>query len=205
MFEMSDGSENEEVEEISSAAQVVQKFQEWWISERNCPVLLPYQGDLVDCLLDQLEHMRKGLIQLKANDLRAGLHRLEVERIQYLVNDYLRCRLQKIHKILPQKLGSEIEELLSEQERTFVDNVVTASQNYFNEAALFHMPIGMQQLNLPPKTEEKDHYVFCRVKKSAPGLLVDADLLVDFEEGSQHIVKLDAIRPYVHDASFILL
>lgn len=202
---MSDVSDNDEVEEISSAAQVVQKFQEWWISERNCPVLLPYQGDLLECLLDQLDHMRRGLAQLKANDLRAGLHRLEVERIQYLVNDYLRCRLQKLHKILPQRASLEIDELLSEQERAFVEDLVNVTQTYFHDAALFQMPAGMQQLNLPPKDEEKDHYVFCRVKKSAPGLLVDADLLVDFEEGSQHIVKLDAIRSYVHDSSFILL
>lgn len=202
---MSDISDTDEVEEISSAAQVVQKFQEWWISERNCPVLLPYQGDLVDCLLDQLEHMRQGLAQLKANDLRASLHRLEVERIQYLINDYLRCRLQKIHKILPQKPASDVEELLSEQERTFVEEIINASQAYFHEAGLSHMPAGMQQFSLPPKEEEKDHYVFCRVKKSAQGLMVDADLLVDFEEGSQHIVKLDAIRTYVHNASFILL
>lgn len=201
---MSDNSDNE-VEELSSAAQVAQRFQEWWISERNCPVLLPYQGELVDCLLDQLDHMRQGLSQLKANDLRAGLHRLEVERIQYLINDYLRCRLKKIQKFLPQRPSPEINELLSDQERTFIDDVVNATHKHFQASALSQMPAGMQQLSLPERAEERDHYVFCRVKKAAPGVMVDPDSIVDFEIGSQHIVKLDPIRNYVHSSSFILL
>jgi len=204
MSDHSDHDGEDHVEELTSAAQVAQRFQEWWISERNCPNVLPYQGDLVDCLLDQLNHMRAGLSQLKANDLRAGLHRLEVERIQYTINDYLRCRLNKIHKMLPHRLSDEITDLLSTQEKTFVEDTHQATDSYFHTAGLSHMPEGIQNLSLPPIKPQGDNYVFCRVKKPALGILVDSEE-VDFDFGSQHIVQLDIIKNYVHNSSFILM
>ena len=42
--------------------------------------------------------MEENLLKLKKGDLRAPVHRLEIQRIKFMVNSYLRLRLFKIQK-----------------------------------------------------------------------------------------------------------
>ena len=49
-------------------------------------------------LLDQVKTMEENLLKLKKGDLRAPVHRLEIQRIKFMVNSYLRLRLFKIQK-----------------------------------------------------------------------------------------------------------
>lgn len=52
-----------------------------WLNEKFSPEILPYLGDVVDCLLDQLTHMQENLQQIDKGDFRVTIHRMEVNAI----------------------------------------------------------------------------------------------------------------------------
>lgn len=77
-------------EEPITAQKVLQTLQEVWLNEKFSPELLQHQSDLVDCMLDQIQQMEENLRKLKKNDFRVVIHRMELDRIRYIVTDYLR-------------------------------------------------------------------------------------------------------------------
>uniref|UniRef100_A0AAG5D465 GINS complex subunit 4 n=1 Tax=Anopheles atroparvus TaxID=41427 RepID=A0AAG5D465_ANOAO len=76
--------------------QVLQSLQRAWMNEKFAPDLLPYEDALVEMVMIQLVHMEENLASADKNNLLYIVHRMEVERIRFVVASYLRCRLQKI-------------------------------------------------------------------------------------------------------------
>ncbi|XP_043222552.1 DNA replication complex GINS protein SLD5-like isoform X2 [Amphibalanus amphitrite] len=89
-----DGSD-EEQEDITPA-DILHKLKQSWIDETRCPELLEYDGDVVDCMLDQIHQMEANLRRVSKTDFKISIHKMEVDRIRYMIASYLRCRLQKI-------------------------------------------------------------------------------------------------------------
>ena len=92
--------------------------------------------EIVECMLDQVRTMEENLLKLKKGDVRVPVHRyilytnitaetgifffrLELQRIKFMVNSYLRIRLQKIqnnifyyanqHQDNPDRLTSKVD------------------------------------------------------------------------------------------------
>ncbi len=129
--ESQDGEEEEE-EEVTPA-EVIQRMTSAWINEKFAPVLLPYQTQIVDCLLDQIKQMEGNLKEVGKADFRVPLHKLELARVRFLVVSYLRLRLKKIEKFI-HTLTIDQEDLLSSEERAFARNYKTTLQ-VFNKKA----------------------------------------------------------------------
>ncbi|CAN7941650.1 unnamed protein product [Ixodes hexagonus] len=111
-------------DECISTELLVQKLEEAWLNEKFSPEILPYLGDVVDCLLDQLTHMQENLQQIDKADFRVTVHKMELERIQYILTSYMKIRLGKIEKhgafILNQIRNSQSDqELLSPEEQRY--------------------------------------------------------------------------------------
>jgi hypothetical protein len=47
---------------------------------------------LVECMLDLASTMEGNLARLKKGDMRIPIHRMELSRIRYMINSYLRIR-----------------------------------------------------------------------------------------------------------------
>merc|ERR1719471_1583083 len=52
--------------------------------------------EIVECMMEQVKIMEDNLLKLKKDDVRVSVHRLELQRIKFMVNSYLRIRLEKI-------------------------------------------------------------------------------------------------------------
>lgn len=116
-----------------------------WLNEKNAPDILPYQKDIVDIMLSQLSHMNDNLKQLSENDFRWKVHKMELERIRYIVASYLRCRLQKIELFTLYILNEDAvrtvnNKYLSVAELEFAKEYYKSIEKHFHQIALRHMP-----------------------------------------------------------------
>ena len=95
LFENS-GANEEQYEEELTAAEVLQKLEDAWLNEKHAPELLESKMEIVECMLDQVKTMEENLAKVKKGDIRVPVHRMEIQRIKFMANSYLRLRLRKI-------------------------------------------------------------------------------------------------------------
>lgn len=89
--------------------------------------------------------MNDNLKQLSENDFRWKVHKMELERIRYIVASYLRCRLQKIELFTLYILNEDAvrtvnNKYLSVAELEFAKEYYKSIEKHFHQIALRHMP-----------------------------------------------------------------
>lgn len=142
--------EDDEEEEQITAEKVLQNISLAWQNERLCPELLPHSSDMVELMLGQIAHMEENLQSLDANDFRSIMHKMELERIRYILASYLRCRLKKIeeytgHILEEEALRADNQKRLSSSELTFAKGYREILENHLFQVATRHMPANLQQ------------------------------------------------------------
>jgi GINS complex subunit 4 len=205
-------------DEEETAQGVLNKLQTAWINEKFSPELLPYQGDLVDCMLEQVKHMEENVKKVPKSDIRGALHGLELSRIRYIINSYLRTRLDKIelyaYSILEQESKRSQDELhLSEGEFQFAKDYFANMQTAFQTLALRHFPRNMVAFepNKMTVSPALSSYVFVKALKEVTGLVLlgddseGRDEEVDLEAGSQHIIQYRSISQLLKDSAVQLI
>ncbi|XP_006097127.1 DNA replication complex GINS protein SLD5 [Myotis yumanensis] len=212
----SDGG-SEEV--VLTPAELIERLEQAWMNEKFAPDLLESKPEIVECVMEQLDHMEENLRRAKKGDLKISIHRMEIERIRYVLSSYLRCRLMKIEKFFPHVLEKERtrheEEpsSLSPEEFAFAREYMANIETYLKNVALKHMPPNLQKVDLlrsVPKPD-LDSYVFLRVKERQENILVEPetdeqrDYVIDLEEGSQHLIRYKTIAPLVASGAVQLI
>ncbi|XP_053434353.1 DNA replication complex GINS protein SLD5 isoform X2 [Nycticebus coucang] len=165
--------------------------------------------------LEQEENLRR----VKKEDLKISIHRMELERLRYVLSSYLRCRLAKIEKFFPHVLEKEKTRpegepsSLSPEEFAFAKEYMASTEHYLKHVALKHMPPNLQKVDLlksVPKPD-LDSYVFLRVRERQENILVEPetdeqrDYVIDLEEGSQHLIRYRTIAPLVASGAVQLI
>ncbi|KAB1257672.1 DNA replication complex GINS protein SLD5 [Camelus dromedarius] len=212
----SDGG-SEEV--VLTPAELIDRLEQAWMNEKFAPELLETKSEIVECVIEQLDHMEENLRRAKKGDLKVSIHQMEMERIRYVLSSYLRCRLMKIEKFFPHILekektrGEGEPSSLSPEEFAFAKEYMTNTETYLKNVALKHMPPNLQKVDLlkaVPKPD-LDSYVFLRVKERQENLLVEPetdeqrDYVIDLEEGSQHLIRYKTIAPLVASGAVQLI
>lgn len=98
---------------------------------------------MLDLMLGQVSHMEENVKQLEKNDFRGIIHRMELERIKYIVCSYLRCRLAKIENYTDFILAEEAkreEKRLSDEELNYATAYLKITKNHFHQMVLKHIP-----------------------------------------------------------------
>lgn len=100
---------------------------------------------MLELMLGQVAHMEENIKELDKNDFRSIAHRMELERIRYIIASYLRCRLEKIEtftKLILQEeeSRSDEEKRMSVEETKFATEYHENMENYFKTVALQYMP-----------------------------------------------------------------
>ncbi|XP_004468755.1 DNA replication complex GINS protein SLD5 [Dasypus novemcinctus] len=216
MGQDSDGG-SEEV--VLTPAELIERLEQAWMNEKFAPELLESKSEIVECVMEQLAHMEENLRRARKGDLKVSIHRMEMERIRYVLSSYLRCRLMKIEKFFPhilekEKTRSEGEpSSLSPEEFAFAKEYMASTETYLKTVALKHMPPNLQKVDLlrsVPKPD-LDSYVFLRVKERQENILVEPetdeqrDYVIDLEEGSQHLIRYKTIAPLVASGAVQLI
>jgi GINS complex subunit 4 len=93
----------------------------------------------------QLSHMDEGLEPLDPSDFRRIVHKMELERIRYLINSYLRYRLQKIENYTKYFLNEEEnrqpeDKRASESEMKYAQAYYELMENHFKQLIFRHIP-----------------------------------------------------------------
>ncbi|QPG76930.1 hypothetical protein FOA43_004324 [Brettanomyces nanus] len=134
----------------------VRKLTNAWIQERAVPELLPYEGDLLDRLLNrvrkQLEFIEVNSIELPKHEgeikLLLVIVENELDRVQFVIRSYVRTRLTKIDEFAI-FLRSSDEELakLSTNETVYMEKHLELLMDLYNRQFLSNMPVELQALD----------------------------------------------------------
>lgn len=189
-----------------TAQTALQEIENAWTNERFAPEILPHQADLVDCMLQQIAHMEENIKRLDKSDLRALLHRMELDRIRYVIASYLRIRLEKIERYTVHILSEEAargaeQAYLTPGELRFAKEFLANMETLFQSVALQHMPANLQRFEINKFTVKPNMraHVFLRANRLVAGIVLPGmlDEEIDFEAGSQHIIQYGAVAHLV--------
>lgn len=172
------------------------------MNERHAPDILPYQSEMVELMLGQLAHMEENLQAINVNDFRRVTHRMELERIRYVVTSYLRCRLQKIedftqHVITEERSRPQDKKRLSEAEMKFAEDYFESTESHFQQLALRHIPPNQDDISKRIVRPNLMSNVFLRVLKPCGVVVNTNDEEVDLSANSQHMLPYQLISDLV--------
>ncbi|XP_007907409.2 DNA replication complex GINS protein SLD5 [Callorhinchus milii] len=217
--ELFDRTHEDQNEEVMTPAELIQKLEEAWLNEKFSPDLLENKSEIVECVMEQLNHMESNLQRAKKGDLKVTIHRMEIERIRYILSSYLRSRLQKIEKYYPHILEKEKSRsdadpsYLSPEEFAFAKEYMANCETCMKKIALKHMPPNLQALDLSKAVPKPnlDSFVFLRVNERQENILVEPETdeqreyAIDLDEGSQHLMRYRTIAPLVASGAVQLI
>ncbi|KAJ7305210.1 hypothetical protein JRQ81_011120 [Phrynocephalus forsythii] len=218
------GEEEEEEEEevVLTPAQLIRSLEQAWMNEKFSPELLESKSEVTECVIEQLEHMEENLKRAKKGDLKIAIHRMEVERIRYVLSSYLRCRIRKIEKYFPHILEKEKTRaegepsVLSAEEFAFAKEYMANTEAHLRNMALKHMPPNLQKKLVAPSflsvpKPNLDSFVFLCVKEKQENILVEpetdeqSEYVIDLDEGSQHLIRYKTVAPLVASGAVQLI
>lgn len=172
------------------------------MNEKHSPDILPYQEEMVDLMLGQLSHMEQNLQAIDANNFLRLTHRMELERIRFVVSSYLRCRLQKIedftqHIITEERNRSAENKRLSLSEMKFAEEYFGSIESHFQQLALRHIPPNQDDLSKRIVRPNLMSNVFLKVLRSCGVIVNTNDEEVNLCENSQHMLPYQLISDLV--------
>lgn len=184
---------------------MLENLENAWLNEQNCPDILPHQTEMLELMLGQMSHMEENMKTLDKNDFRYIAHKMELERVRYVITSYLRTRLKKIEKFTKHILVEEDSrddehKRLSEEETQFAREFHQGICSHFSQVALQYMPPNLQG------TDEKQmivrpnllSHIYLKAKQDVASVVVGADdEEVDLVAGSQHIIPYQLISDLV--------
>lgn len=150
--------------------------------------------------------------QLDRNDFRSIAHRMELERIRYIIASYLRIRLAKIEKygesiLAEDEARDEDSKYLSESETVFARAYVENMNAHFNHILLRHIPESFH--DDPKKRMVKPNLmstVFVRVNAASASVVInEEDEELEMRAGSQHVVPYKLISDLLQTNKLQLL
>ncbi|XP_002742086.1 DNA replication complex GINS protein SLD5-like [Saccoglossus kowalevskii] len=215
--DVEDYGSDDEVE--MTAADVLQKLEEAWLNEKFAPDLLETKVELVECMLEQIQQMEENLKRCKKGDFRIIIHRMEIDRIRYIISSYLRIRLCKIeqfvHHILEAELrrGDEETSRLSNDEFKFAKDFTENLETHLKNVTLRHMPRNLQSID-KDKTAPRPNmnsYIFFKVNESQQGVLVEEETdeheneVVNLEKDAQHIMRYKPVSTLLLNGAVSLI
>lgn len=212
-------SRNDSDEEQLTAAEVLRKLEDAWQNEKLAPDLLECKSEIVACVMELIAEMEKNIQSAAKGSLKVSIHRMELDRIQFVLRSYLRCRLKKIEIhgpiFLEREKSREDDEpsRLSPEEFAFANELSSSFENHMKSVALNQMPRMLQKIDLAATVHHPnlDRYVFLKANKREDGILVAEDTdeqtsdRVDLEEGAQFLISYRPVADLVQNGSVNLM
>eukprot|EP01038_Epipyxis_sp_PR26KG_P009483 gene9483-12774_t len=188
-----------------------------WVTESNCPELLPYRFDIIDEMKEQLA-TQQDFIDKKFDEADAieaftsTLYQMDIERVRYTLTRYLRTRLLKIEKNVD-FIMRDIDSLdrLSPQEKVFAEKLYNLNNQYFEEVvanklteeAKTHYLTNDDRLrNAEPKLTG---FVFTHAKEDIRNIRLSSDHFYNLNQGDITILQYGVVRNHVLEGNIELL
>ncbi|CAM1324492.1 GINS4 (predicted) [Pycnogonum litorale] len=211
---------DDDEDEIITSSQMLMKLEEAWRNEKFCPELLHYQHDIVHCVLEQIKQMEENIQRSKKIDFRSTVHKMELDRIKFVLTSYLRNRIEKIEKCAASIVEETerqdddvVDSMLSPEEYRFAKEYLKSLDTHLSTVAANQMPHNLQYIDLNKNMPKPnmDAFVFLKANEQITGVLVDdegdadRDDTVDLEKDSQHIMRYRPIANFVKQGTVTLI
>jgi hypothetical protein len=144
---------------------LLQDMLQAWVNERISPDLLPYNEFLVSQVKQRLADQQEA-IEAEAEKIKNGqqvegrsegddvarlvldLKQLDVDRVQFMLSSYLRCRIFKIEKFAMLIFSDEdYINRVSEEERNFASSYLELIQEHFSTTFLDLIPERFREID----------------------------------------------------------
>lgn len=199
-----------------SVQKVLETIKTAWKNEKLSPELLPNKIEYIECMLEQIKQMEENIEKLRKDDIRIEIHRMEIERIQYVITSYLRIRIEKIERFTLDLVQQDSERsmenaYLSQDELKYAKTYLKSLDNHLNKY-LDMLPPNLRTLDDSKKVIKPDlsTYVFLKSMKDVANVYIKdtSDNKEDefvLDEGSQHIIPYESIAEFVKTGDVELL
>ncbi|XP_067939980.1 DNA replication complex GINS protein SLD5-like isoform X2 [Watersipora subatra] len=134
-------------------------------------------------------------------DIRVSSHLMEMDRIRYIIADYIRCRIRKIEEFAQMIVSSTAEQTkLTSAELDFVTGYWASIKCHLAESAGKNMPENVRKINTDKIVVKPEYYkyVFVKAVKTETGVVVSepGDLeeeIIDLDTNDQQLVPYKSI------------
>ena len=223
---LTESTTQDETEVELTAQEVIQRLQQAWMNELFAPELLQPQIEVVDCLLDQIKSTEENLAQLDRGHFGIPIHKMELQRVRFMIASYLRLRLQKIQKqvhFLSKRSDDEINSIMTTEEANFMRSFKKNTDTLFNKLALDHIPERARRVkftefsasttnasNEAPKPN-LNATVFVKATEDVQGVFIEdeagrgRDEEYDMEKDSQHVLRYKSVSHLVQSGAVKLI
>ncbi|XP_045391714.1 DNA replication complex GINS protein SLD5 isoform X2 [Lemur catta] len=168
-------------EVVLTPAELIERLEQAWMNEKFAPELLESKSEIVECVMEQLEHMIEKFFP----------HILEKEK----------TRPEGEPASLSPEEFAFAKEYMANTE-SYLKNVALKHMPPNLQK--------VDLLRSVPKPD-LDSYVFLRVRERQENILVEPetdeqrDYVIDLEEGSQHLIRYKTIAPLVASGAVQLI
>ncbi|GJQ15627.1 hypothetical protein GpartN1_g7418.t1 [Galdieria partita] len=199
----------------------VWRLRKWLVNEKCCNDILPYQEELVTGLADLCQFQQSLVEQMTESDdfalvLVKNLKELELERIRYLLKEYLRTRLRKIESWLFYLWrDKEKWSLLSSSETEYTKQLHQLITSHFERSFLSGLPEKLRTIderdgdNPPGNLDDMDEFVFLYAAKEIGNVTTDPSSQVTstihIRKGEVVCLRYSVAKQYLLDESAFLL
>jgi len=198
-----------------TAEEVLKRLEEAWSNEKNAPDLLEPKMEIVECMLEQITTMEQNLESLQKGDLRLSVHKMELSRIKFVINSYLRTRLTKIQNNFfhYSQTSKDNPSRMTPEEADFLESYQECVGELFQNLCLKHLQVGLDLTKTntkPPKPNTKSA-VFINALEEVKGLEVrdesgsGRDETLDLEVGDQQLIQYSTIAHLVESGAVKLV
>ena len=102
-----------------------------WRNEKLCQTLLPYEENIINEVVSLVEKKEAEIKDKKIDKNVKYYIEIDIQRIKFIIKDYLRIRLMKIEKYLFHLLKSNKIDILSQNEIKFAAELMDVKASYF--------------------------------------------------------------------------
>lgn len=200
----------DELEPYTSAknSTMVTRLKTAWQNEQLAPDLLKYEHEVLEYLLEATRKQQE-IIDKQSNSIeshfQAQLLSMELERVKYMLQSYLRIRLWKIQKFHQHLMESAKDrDLLSEGEQFFLEKYNEMVLQHLHTSFLKDLSEQLQsttgsdgfRVNMVPQPD-LGQFVCCRVKEDVGNFQIDEDAAegVALSKGLVLVLPYRPIRP----------
>ncbi|KAJ1303743.1 hypothetical protein OPQ81_008167 [Rhizoctonia solani] len=131
------------------------KLRRVLMNERHAPELLPWEGQLIEDVLEKLHQQNQMVEYLRSDDstsedehFRMSYVQLDMERIKFQIRSYVRTRLHKIEKYATHIMATtELQSRMSVLEQNHAISYKNLFKAHMHRTVLDNLPEGLRSLN----------------------------------------------------------
>eukprot|EP00871_Galdieria_phlegrea_P002916 jgi/Galph1/3625/GphlegSOOS_G2294.1 len=197
------------------------RLKRWLINEKCCNDIFPFQEELVGGLLELCQFQQKLVDEITESEDIAGviirnLKQLELERLYYLLKEYLRVRLRKIEKnIFYYWRDTNRWSYLSAAEQEYAKQLHQTLMKHFENSFLKFLPEKLRVVderdgdNTPVTFDDMDEFVFIYAQKEIGAVSTDQSSQVastiHIRKGEVVCLRYSIAKQFLQEESAVLL